>query len=147
MEEKRDLKVRVAGWVTDEETSQFVMMKNVEFQGVVTQEDAATLASSCDYILSVYEPCNENNVNASPNKIYDAFQVRTPVITNEEIVVAPFVRDNNIGYVLDDFYNIDYPKFISALIARRGQYEFNSSLRENCIWSKVEHQLINVHKG
>ena len=54
-----------------------------------------------------YEPSNQNNINASPNKIYDAIQTNTPIIINNEVKVAAFVKRKNIGVILDSFYDYD----------------------------------------
>ena len=117
----------------------------MEFLGVLTQQQSTELAAQCDYILSLYEPINENNINASPNKIYDAIQVGTPVIINREVKVAAFVEENQLGYVLDSFYADDYPKLVEELVYRKRNYQFSEKLRARFTWEAVEDKLVDAH--
>jgi hypothetical protein len=144
-----DLRIRVkmAGWVYDEPTQQLTRHPRVEFLGVVTQQQSMRLAAQCDYILSLYEPINENNINASPNKIYDAIQVGTPVIINREVKIAAFVAQNQVGYVLDSFYEKDYARICSELLAQKNTYRFSEKLRNQFTWEAVESKLTLAHQA
>ncbi|MEZ4900722.1 MAG: hypothetical protein R2822_02665 [Spirosomataceae bacterium] len=117
------------GWVYDEPTRQLSHHPQVRFWGVKTQQETMRLASECDYILSVYEPLNDNNLNASPNKIYDAIQAQTPVIINAEIKVAEFVENNRLGYVLNGYYEPQPAKLLEELIRLKKSYTFEATLR------------------
>lgn len=136
-------KVRVwaIGWVYDEPTRQLCQHPQVTFFGVKTQQETMRLASTCDYILSVYEPINDNNLNASPNKIYDAVQAQTPVIINAEIKVASFVKKENLGYVTDSYYVTDTQKLLEALVAQKKTFVFNQNLSQRYTWEAVEGKL------
>ena len=46
---------------------------------------------------------NLNNIYASPNKIYDAIQAGAAIIINPEARVSRFVREHNLGVVLDAY--------------------------------------------
>ncbi len=66
------IRVKMAGWIYDEPTKALAAHPQVDFLGVVSQQESMRVAAQCDYILSMYEPVNQNNINASPNKVYDA---------------------------------------------------------------------------
>jgi hypothetical protein len=138
--------VKMAGWVYDEITRKLSGHPQVEFLGVITQQESMQVASQCDYILSLYEPVNENNINASPNKIYDAIQVQTPVIINAEVKIASFVAENKIGYVMQSFYETDYSKIIADLKAFKHTYNFNTDLQHTYTWEAIENKLLLAHK-
>ena len=44
------------------------------------------------WIFALYEPNNDNNLNASPNKIYEALQSNCGIIINSEVKISEFVR-------------------------------------------------------
>ncbi len=146
LETDRRVSVKMAGWIYDQPTRQLAQHPRVEFLGVLTQQQSMELAAHCDYILSLYEPINENNINASPNKIYDAIQVSTPVIINREVKIAAFVEQNQIGYVLDSFYADDYPKLVEELVYRKKNYRFSEKLGNRFTWEAVENKLVNAHQ-
>ena len=76
----KHIRIIMAGWFADEESKQLSHHPQVDYKGVMRQHEAMVLAATeADYILCVYAPNNENNINASPNKIYDAIQTQKPL--------------------------------------------------------------------
>jgi hypothetical protein len=132
--------------VYDEATRQLSRHPHVAFLGVITQQQSMQVAATCDYILSLYEPSNENNINASPNKIYDAIQARTPVIINREVKIAAFVAAQGIGCVLDSFYATDVAAVGEELIARKGTFAFDAALLSRYTWEAVADKLLSAHR-
>lgn len=141
------VKVWMIGWVYDEPTRQLSQHSQVTFWGVKTQQETMRLASACDYILSVYEPINDNNLNASPNKIYDAIQAQTPVIINAEIKVAQFVAENSLGYVLESYYEKDVSGLLEELILQKKYFVFDENLRHSYTWEAIEDKLVRANLG
>lgn len=140
-----NVKVWMIGWVYDEPTRLLSQQPQVTFWGVKTQQETMRLASECDYILSVYEPINDNNLNASPNKIYDAIQAQTPVIINSEIKVAQFVAENRLGYVLDNYYTTDIKTLSQQLILLKKEFVFGNDLRRRYTWEAIAQKLLEAH--
>jgi hypothetical protein len=140
------IEVKMAGWIYDQETRELSMHSQVNYLGVVTQQESMKVASECDYILSLYEPKNENNINASPNKIYDAIQARTPVIINAEVKIAGFVKEQSIGYVTDSFYTINHRQLLQDLIRRKGSFTFSPELQHTFTWEAIEYKLLQAHR-
>lgn len=140
------VKVIMAGWFSDEETKQLQQHPNIDYRGVLTQQEALTIAANeTDYILCVYAPNNLNHINASPNKIYDAIQTHTPVIINKEVKVAQFVEDLHIGIVLDQYEYHNYPILLQQLKNKRGSFSFSKALAEKYTWENIEEGLIDLH--
>jgi hypothetical protein len=139
------VKIWMIGWVYDEPTRLLSQHPQVTFWGVKTQQETMRLASECDYILSVYEPINDNNLNASPNKIYDAVQSQTPVIINAEIKVSRFVAENRLGYVLESYYSSDSELLFQQLIAQKKDFIFDNDLRRRYTWEAIAQKLIDAH--
>jgi len=143
-----DDKIRVimAGWFADDESRKLAMHPQVEYKGIMRQEEALTIAAhDADYILCVYAPNSENNINASPNKIYDAIQTRKPLITNKEIKVSKFVKDNNLGIVIEDYNNFDSVQLIKDLYTLKNSFNFNENLIKQYTWENIEGELLNAH--
>jgi hypothetical protein len=145
---KADPRIRVimAGWITDEETTELSKAAGVDFRGVMPQEKALEIAAwECDYVLCLYSPHSDNNINASPNKIYDAIQTGTPVIINAEVKVSAFVVQQDLGYVLNNYNEYDAVAVAEELTARKSSYAFHPELREAYTWESVEQVLIEAH--
>ena len=138
------VRVKMAGWVYDEPTRQLSQHPCVEFLGVITQQQSMQVAAGCDYIMSLYEPINENNINASPNKIYDAIQAGTPVVINREVKVARWVEENQLGYVMNSFYD-PVAGLAPELLRRKKEFAFPESLRNQYIWEAVAPKLLAAH--
>ena len=143
----KDVKVIMAGWISDDNARKMTEHNQVEFIGTVTQEKALDIASECDYLMCVYEPNNINNINASPNKIYDAIQVETPVIINGEVKVSQFVSDNELGIVIPDFYNINSTTFYERLKNNKDKFTFSDELKEKYTWENEEKTLLRLHQS
>ena len=146
-EKFKDVKVIMAGWLADEATVAFSKSSFVDFRGTITQIEATKIAAiESDYIMCCYEPSNQNNINASPNKIYDAIQAKTPVIINSEIIVSEFVKTNKIGLVIDDFYGFSVDIIYKDLIENRNKFIFSESQAIKYSWESVELKLLYAHK-
>jgi hypothetical protein len=146
---KRDsnLEVIMAGWITDQETHQLCNHERVHFKGVIKQEEALRIAAEdTDYILCVYAPITDNNINASPNKIYDAIQCNTPVIINREIKVSSYVEENNLGVVLDSYFTTEYDLILKKLHEFKPKWNFDKRLKLTTNWEAVEPVLLKAHK-
>ena len=140
------VKIWLVGWIYDEPTRLLAQHPQVKNWGVVTQQESMQIAAQCDYILSLYEPINENNRNASPNKIYDAIQAQTPVIINQEVKVSAFVAENRLGYVVPSFYENNPTQLLEALIQQKNQFVFDQTLQNRYTWEAVEAKLVAAHQ-
>ena len=141
------IKIIMAGWFVEDEARDLTNHPQVEFKGVMPQRDALNLAATkADYIVCVYAPENTNNIYASPNKVYDSVHTETPLIINREAKVSEFVREHNIGFILDSYYDDDFPKIIEHLIERKSSYSFPEKLKEKCSWESIDARLLDAHK-
>lgn len=143
----RQVKIKMAGWIYDDFTRQLAEHPQVEFLGVLPQSETMQVAAQCDYIVSMYEPVNENNINASPNKIYDAIQAGTSVLINREVKIASFVEQEKIGYILESFYATDDASLVQDLLAQKQSFHFDGKLRNTYTWEAIENKLIHAHQA
>lgn len=143
----KNTKIIMAGWCTDDNTKKFTKEKNVDFRGVLKQLEASNIAATqAHYIMCCYEPSNQNNINASPNKIYDAIQTHTPVIINSEVKVSSFVKQENIGVILPSFSNYDINVVYNELVNKKDKFSFTKENANKYSWESIENKLLKAHK-
>jgi hypothetical protein len=140
-----DIHVVMAGWIRDQSTQALTTQARVEWLGVIPQHEIIRQASRCDFILCHYEPSSQNNIYASPNKIYDAIQAGVAVIINPEIRVSRFVREHHLGVVLDAFEPTDIQAVIQSLRNFKASFRPDPALRNQYLWDSVEDRLLSAH--
>ena len=72
---RNDIRIIAAGWIYDDSANDFINNMFVNYLGVITPEKSLEMAAKCDAVYAFYDPCNNNNIMASPNKVYDALCV------------------------------------------------------------------------
>lgn len=143
------VKVFMAGWFSDEYSRNLVSRYpgQIEFMGVMPQQSALELAQKkADYILCVYAPINENNINASPNKVYDAIQASTPLIINAEVRISQWVKEKEIGFILPEYDVTDFNNLYNDLQKDKNKFSFNKELKQTYTWECVEENLLKAHQ-
>lgn len=146
LDASKEINLIMAGWCIDERTRLLCGHPRVEFLGVITQQEALQIAfRRSDYILCVYAPVNENNINASPNKIYDSIQTETPVIINAEARISNFILKERIGFVLPSYNFLEADKIVEELENKKGTYNFPEEFIKKFTWENIDHRLLNAH--
>ena len=141
------LRVLAAGWVRDAYTRSLLEHPRVEFLGVLPQNQInRVLAEQGDYLVAIYPTNNVNNVYASPNKLFDSVQTRTPIIINREVVVSRVVEEWEIGLVVDLTEPIDYSANADELVRRRGTFKFEDSLIDKYCWERFEEEFLALYR-
>ncbi|HET7115938.1 MAG TPA: hypothetical protein VFI29_05580, partial [Hanamia sp.] len=143
------LKIYMAGWFSDDYTRNLVNYYpgTIEFLGVIPQHAALELAQTkADYILCVYAPINENNINASPNKVYDAIQTSTPLIMNAEVKISSWVKEKEIGFIIPRYDVVDYTSLYHNLQKAKNTFSFKGELKHTYTWESVEGNLLKAHQ-
>lgn len=142
----KDIKIIMAGWIADESTMKLSKEIYVDFRGVITQKEAAVIAATeSDYIMCCYEPSNTNNINASPNKIYDAIQTQTPIIMNSEVKISSFIEKKKLGYILNSFYEYDVNEIYKNLLFFKNKIRFNKEDINKYCWENIDKKLLVGH--
>jgi glycosyltransferase involved in cell wall biosynthesis len=152
-EKSTDVKIIAAGWTYDDYARDvFAEHSSVDFRGIVTLSSSLELASQCDAVLCFYTPTSDNNLNASPNKIFDAMSVGRPSIINSETKISNWVAEHGYGYSCP--YN-DVGKLsaiISSLIKERDTLskkseKWRNDFSNNYSWSLMEKRLAKLYKS
>lgn len=147
IEQHHNVRVIAAGWVADAFTERLIQLEQVSYLGVKTQKEVnQILAKEGDYLLAIYPTNNLNNINASPNKIYDCIHTKTPIIINKKIRVSRFVKEKGFGFVVDDYEPLNFEKIGTNLLESKKKYIFDDSLIDEFCWENFEEKLIKLHK-
>lgn len=100
LDQSPEIRVIAAGWIADDFTrNYFIKHEQVDFRGSITPQESLSLAAECDALLTMYAPTCQNNIMASPNKIYDAMSVGRPIIINKEALVSDWVSQEGLGHL------------------------------------------------
>lgn len=130
LQRAQNLRVLCAGWLYDSAAEEFVKHPQVTYYGVVSAAHSRGVMSVSDFVFCIYDPSIVNNINASPNKIYDAMSVGRPSVINRGLVVSDFIERNRFGF-LYDYDSID--SLMSVLLVGSNAVEFNSTgVKKKC---------------
>lgn len=113
------IQVITAGWLKDDYMRKLITNPCVTYLGVITQKELNNIfTQSKVLILCCYPPTNLNNLNASPNKIWDAVLTHNLVAINEECYASELVTENNMGftYSYTDFKEEEFYSDMQKLV-------------------------------
>ena len=74
---------------------------NVNMTGRYNPSQTAELYGSSNIIYCVYSMNNENWRTAYPIKFYESIVTKTPIIVSKGSVLEEFLKENDIGFVVD----------------------------------------------
>lgn len=146
LEESPSVLCFAAGWCYDNYSRDLMKHERVKWLGVMNQCDANKfIAKHVDYVVCVYPVNNLNNVYASPNKVYDAFHNKTPLIINKSVFISGFVEKSQIGIVFDERQTTKeiYKKLADGMLGKA--FNFNESPARKYSWDNYADKLIGVH--
>ncbi|GAA4146801.1 hypothetical protein GCM10022216_32150 [Sphingobacterium kyonggiense] len=140
------------GEVLDEEMNNIIQsLNNIKKYNFMPQEDLFALMQDCCGIFSLYNPKIEINRLAASNKVYDAMMLGIPVITNSDVINSKFIKEKNIGLVINYIYDKSWQQladsqFVSLAqsIGENGraiyleEFEFNNIVDKKLVF-KLNH--------
>lgn len=135
--------VYIAGW-NNLEDDEFVYPDNFKNIGLLNQGEIIDFMSNeIHWVFCLYEPINENNINASPNKIYDAIHTNCGIIVNSELSIANLIQKNNWGLVIKSYYdNID--DYITSLLNLKDDFLYSEDLKNRYSFHKYKDFFISL---
>jgi glycosyltransferase involved in cell wall biosynthesis len=73
----------------------------VEYLGWLAQDEILRRTCDADVVFAFYDPSIEINRRASSAKWYDAMMAGRPVVSNREIMNAPWIEEEGFGFICD----------------------------------------------
>lgn len=120
-------------------------LKNIQRFDFMPQNELFKLMEDCCGIFSLYNPNIEINLLAASNKVYDAMMLGIPVITNHEVINSKFIKEKEIGLIVNYECDMSWNKLASddfvnyaIKIGKRGRHYFlNNFIFEDIVKSKL----------
>lgn len=136
-----------AGWIADDYTEKLISHDRIEFMGSLPQEKVnSILAEKGDYLVAIYPLNNQNNINASPNKIFDSIHTRTPIIITKGVKVSDEVVASGTGVAVDTEKSLDFRSLGIDLLDRRRDFYFSDEAIRKNSWEAFEEKLCAIHR-
>lgn len=141
----KNLRVICAGWLKDNYAQSFIKHPQVQYFGVLSQKEANQLLMCCKVNIALYEPTNQNNIYASPNKVFDSLCIGKYVFLNSEVKMSKWLKKSKLVKVLT--YNSSQQlvdKFDEC--DNLQHYRMAKKYQRLFTWERFEDQLIKSHK-
>ncbi|MNF42837.1 hypothetical protein D3C84_239050 [compost metagenome] len=94
-------RVIIAGRPGCADADVLIKLPNIEYLGVVSNDEALSYYKESDLVLSFYDPTYEINRKAEPNKWYDCVYFGVKFITNKGLDTAQFFYKKNICLLIE----------------------------------------------
>ena len=96
----KNINVLMAGNIYEDDIKQEIKgIRNIDYRGHLSQEEALKLCFSCDVIFTFYDPVSEINRRAASNKWSDAMMASRPILVNSEVEKSKWIAEKDIGYL------------------------------------------------
>lgn len=122
---------------------------NIFYYGRLLYEQTLALENSCDIMLAIYDPKEENHVFAAPNKFYESLMLGKPVVMAKGTGLSSIVDNEKIGVTIDYSLNgleqgilaLDSIKDVWPDMSKR----MKSLYREKYGWDEMKVRLLNLY--
>jgi len=139
LSEVGNINVYAAGVILNDNDRKRVKNSKIIMLGRLEVNDYYFLLENfIDYLICIYYPLNDNQIYASPNKIYDAISFNSKIIINDDVLISDFVKKNNLGLVFSKSENIKELKFFKQ------NFKYCKNFRRKYIWSNYNDLIIKT---
>lgn len=120
----------------------------VEYLGIIPHEEVMRLTMTCDAIIVMFDPSNTNNRIGTPNRLFEAMSVGTPVIVTKDTYSAEITLSENCGFVCD-YDESSLSKLLNYLsssdeLSVKGKSGIDAFRREYN-WEKQASELVHAY--
>jgi len=146
-----DVRVVIAGWVTDEECGRLARESpHIDFVGTIDYDEALRHTFNADAVYSYYDPALEINRTANSSKMYDALMCGTAVLANREPPAAQIVEEYDCGALLpydddealrDTIVTWRDDRALVRRLGANGREAFESSYN----WPRMAERILGVY--
>lgn len=113
--DQNKIKIIVAGFLRSDSAKKLIRLTNVEYHGVISNEESLALYYKSHLCFTYYEPKSEVNLLAEPNKWGDCIATNTPFLTNSEILTAKEYIANEICISIPYYNTKELESFLSQV--------------------------------
>jgi glycosyltransferase involved in cell wall biosynthesis len=123
--------------------------KNIEYLGYLDQKRMREEITSADLMVALLDPSNENNRIGTPNRLFEAMALGTPVLASEGTLSGRIVRSEESGYTLE--WNESGLMEIMLKLKAPGERERLGgngirAVKERYNWEEMSRRLIQLYR-
>lgn len=146
-------KLILAGYGGDEDLIKEACkgIKNIEFLGRVTYENAIKIYSISDLMFATYDPSIPNHKFSSANKLFEAMMLGKPIIVAKGTGMDTLVTKYKLGFIVDYGDESQLEAVLKEIehwdIKERNKFSerVKQTYLENFAWEIMEERLINLY--
>lgn len=142
----------LAGSIGDarEAVSEIEKIRNIDFLGKVSYEQALELYKDTDIMFAMYDPKHPNHTYSAANKVYEAMLLGKPIIVANNTGMDKIVRAEDMGYTID-FTKEAFSNLLDYLTKNRKElYEKSENAYEayaRYSWEEMEKRIIHLYEN
>lgn len=120
---------------------------NIFYHDAVSMTELKNVTSSADYGMSLIAPVSLNEEYCMPNKLFEYIMYGVPVIGFNTKDQAEFIRQHNVGYVLENYDINSLKELILSIDFKNHSYlkENVRKIRKDISWDSMEKQLLSIY--
>ncbi|QCX40954.1 glycosyltransferase family 4 protein [Aureibaculum algae] len=132
-------------------TKSLQLEEKVVIKGKLPYLELMEYTKIADLGLSLDKATNLNYEFSLPNKVFDYIQAETPLLVSNRKEVANLVKENNIGWVIDDVEPKKLAEKIKQIVANTKEYAtYKQNLKkasEKYTWESEQSKLVELFKN
>lgn len=122
---------------------------NIFYYGRLLYDQTLALENSCDIMLAIYDPKEENHVFAAPNKFYESLMLGKPLVMAKGTGLSSIVNKERIGVTIDYSLN-GFEQGILTLDENKNEWpkmsmRMKSLYRDKYGWDEMKVRLLNLY--
>ena len=122
--------------------------ENIFYQEAVTLDEIHKYTSSADYGLNVTNNTCLSRYYALPNKLFEYVMARIPIIASNDYERGRFVRENQIGFVVEntEINSIKKNIILSLDYEKKQFFSRLDKLAKNYNWDMESKKLLKIYR-
>jgi glycosyltransferase involved in cell wall biosynthesis len=147
-----NVSVRIAGTGTLEPKIKEMSekSKNVSLLGYLPKERIMEEIGGADLVIALLDPSNENNVIGTPNRLFEAMAVGTPVLVSTGTLSGSIVEEERCGYAIQwsegEFRRIIAELSVAGVRDMLGENGRNA-VRGRYNWGIMKKRLLDLYES
>jgi len=144
--------IHAAGMLGDEfAKTVFSTDPNVVYHGVLPHSEAMQLSAQCDATFAYYAPKSQNNIYASPSKVFEAMCVGRRNIMNSETRISDWITSRDLGYSAP-YADVSALSAIFHVLGKErksialSSEHIRSVYLNECSWTQMEKRLLRLYQ-
>ncbi len=124
---------------------------NIHFAGRIPYDETLALEQLCDVMIAAYDPAEENNRMAAPNKFYESLMLGKPMIMAENTGMSDVLVKHDIG-VLIEYSEKGFARGLDKIMQRRAEWpqmaeRMHALYEKEYSWQIMKERLLGLYEA